>query len=39
MKDIECITCKHILECKGKDNPTPCINYEKRETKNDSDNN
>lgn len=33
MRTRECITCKHIFKCKGKDNDSPCVNYEKREGK------
>lgn len=33
MKDIECISCKHFLLCKGKPTPAKCLNYEERESK------
>ena len=38
MFDKECIYCTKVLECKGKEKPTPCLHFENRkDDKHDSE--
>lgn len=35
IRDIECALCEKIFECKGKEEPRPCLYFEERKN-NDS---